>query len=256
MKQRKKIVFILLLSFLIFLFAEFQLRLYEKIRFHIPFLLSPSRYFDPLLGWNAKFITKQELTKNYKIFIMGDSFTLGWGNPGVPEEKMYYNYLKTKLGAEIFICAGGGYATLQEYLAMDKYIGQISPDLIILQVCGNDFINNSWQLESASYLNNNLAIRPYLIDGKVVYRYPRFGGAYRVFLSAHSRLFYRFFMALEKVAALFAKRHYFGIVSIEEIIAEKGIQLDEFKNSVAITQILLKRIKERARGGTHCSFYG
>lgn len=248
MKQYKKIAFILLLLILLFLFAEFQLRLYENIRLHIPFLLSPSHYFDPVLGWNAKFITREQLTKKYKIFVIGDSFTLGWGSPGVPEERMYYNQLKNKFDAEIFVSAGGGYATLQEYLVLDKYIGQIRPDLIILQVCSNDFINNSWQLESASFLNNNLAIRPYLIDGRIVYRYPRFWGACQIFLSAHSRLFYRFFILMERAAAVFAKRHYFGLVSVDEIIAKKGIQFDKFKDSVAITQALLQRIQSRAQG--------
>jgi alkylation response protein AidB-like acyl-CoA dehydrogenase len=40
------------------------------------------------------------------------------------------------------VYGGHGYGTLQEYLVIDKYIDEIKPDLILLQVCSNDFTNN------------------------------------------------------------------------------------------------------------------
>jgi hypothetical protein len=86
MKQYKKITFLLILTVLLYIFAEFQLRLYENIRHHIPFLQSPSHYLDPILGWKGKFILGEQSTKKYKIFIIGDSFTFG---AGVPEEKKF-----------------------------------------------------------------------------------------------------------------------------------------------------------------------
>ena len=58
--------------------------------------------------------------------------------------------------------------TLQEVMIVERHIREIMPDILILQVCQNDFINNSFELESKSYFNNNNLLRPYLgSDGTI-----------------------------------------------------------------------------------------
>jgi len=103
-----------------------------------------------------------------KVFVIGDSFTEG---VNVNDSEPYYEYLdKTKY--EVFAYGCGGYGTLQEHMILDVYYQMINPDLIILQFCSNDIVNNSYDLEIGNSKNNPHRIRPYLIDNKIKYLYP------------------------------------------------------------------------------------
>jgi hypothetical protein len=53
------------------------------------------------------------------------------------------------LGAESFAYGVMGYGTLQQYMILDRYLDEIQPGLIILQMCSNDLINNSLSVEIA-----------------------------------------------------------------------------------------------------------
>lgn len=94
---------------------------------------------------------------------------------------MYYEVIRRNLNAEIFVYGCGAHGTLQEFLALDKYFDRIKPNLVVLQVCDNDFINNSWQLEGLAAYYNDRRIWPYLINGQIEYRYPRAFGKLIVF---------------------------------------------------------------------------
>jgi len=178
-----------------------------------------------------------------KIFVLGDSFTEG---SGVNESAMYYNAIKNAFDAEMFIYAGKGYGTLQEYLVLEKYIDKIKPDLIILQTCGNDLINNSWDLEMASYLNNNRAIRPYLINGKIEYRYPRFFWKQRAVVFRHSRFFYWLSDQIENFCLILSQK---GLLwSAERRIYQEGRLFPDFQTALATTNKIVSMIKERSRG--------
>ena len=106
-----------------------------------------------------------------KVLFIGDSFTLA---KDVSKNKTYYGNLKDILPIEVFAYGGGGYGTLQEYMIIDKYIDQIRPDSIVLQFSSNDFINNHYELERRSYINNNCMRRPYMTkEGRIVYLLPK-----------------------------------------------------------------------------------
>ena len=91
-----------------------------------------------------------------------------------------------RLNVEVFAYGGSGYGTLQESLVVDHYLPIVRPDLVLLQVSYNDFINNSFELERASYYNNNFLLRPYLEGDRIRRRFPsRLGGA-----AGYSRLAY------------------------------------------------------------------
>lgn len=107
-------------------------------------------------------------TKKTKIFILGDSFTdMVWVSNG--EE--WYSYLQKKFtNSEFFVYGVRGYGSLQEFMALSDFIEEIKPDIIILQFCSNDFCDNLCPLDRKSYPFNNHGVRPYLENGRIIYR--------------------------------------------------------------------------------------
>jgi len=105
-----------------------------------------------------------------KVLFLGDSFT---NAVDVSDSKTYYGILKDTLPVEVFAFGGGGYGTLQEYMILEKYVDEIRPDILVLQFCSNDFINNDYELELRSRRNNNGMRRPYLTENGVTYRLPK-----------------------------------------------------------------------------------
>jgi lysophospholipase L1-like esterase len=106
-------------------------------------------------------------TSKLKVMFIGDSFT---GNLDVSDEDAYYGQVKKLMDAEVFAVGAAGYGTLQEYLILKKYVSTIKPDYFILQFCSNDFVNNNIYLEGRSVVRNQKNLRPYLDEGKIVYR--------------------------------------------------------------------------------------
>lgn len=109
-------------------------------------------------------------TQKIKMLIIGDSYTeMNWVSNG--EE--WYSYLEKNFeNLELFVYGGGGYGTLQEFMILDDFIDKIQPQIVLFQFCGNDHENNLYALDLKSYPRNNLGVRPYLENGKIVYRLP------------------------------------------------------------------------------------
>ncbi|MFA5089755.1 MAG: GDSL-type esterase/lipase family protein [Candidatus Omnitrophota bacterium] len=235
-------LFICGLLILLCVISEVSIRTYQKLVRNVPFFRSAVDYYDRELGWKGKKVFGDISTAKYKIFFIGDSFTEGCG---VDEEDMYYNIIVKNLNAEAFVYGGPGYGTLQEYMVLDRYIDEIKPDLIVLQVCSNDFINNLWELESASFYNNDLMTRPYFINGRIEYRFPKFPWKLRVFLYSHSRLIYLLGYSLDRFLVELCKKGF--LHSVDEDIITKGMDVDDFKKAVDVTDTLIKKMKERAR---------
>ncbi|MCX5704072.1 MAG: GDSL-type esterase/lipase family protein, partial [Candidatus Omnitrophica bacterium] len=220
---------------------EVSIKTYQKLVRNVPFSRSTLDYYDRELGWKGKKVFGDRFTAKYKIFFIGVSFTEGCG---VDEESMYCNIIAKNLNAEAFVYGGSGYGTLQEYMVLNRYIDEIKPDLIVLQVCTNDFINNLWELESASFYNNDLMTRPYFVDGKIEYRFPKFPWKLRMFLYSHSRFTYLLGHSLDRFLAELCKKGF--LHSVDEDIIKKGMDFDNFKKAVNATDTLIKKMKERA----------
>jgi len=80
-------------------------------------------------------------TKTLRIICVGDSLTYGWR---VPLEKTYHKQLEklfSQKGRSIDVMGMGvpGYNTVQEYYLIKEKALPFSPDMIILQICPNDF---------------------------------------------------------------------------------------------------------------------
>ncbi|MBI3951358.1 MAG: SGNH/GDSL hydrolase family protein [Acidobacteria bacterium] len=171
-----------------------------------------------------------------RILVIGDSFTQAMD---ASDDKTYYGTMRDTLDVEVFAYGGGGYGTLQEFMILDEYIDLIKPDLILWQYCTNDFINNSPELETASWQNNNSMVRPYWVDGKIVYILPKFGGKIRSFAVTHSKLLNFITTRVDKVLAN-------RLESVESDVEREGFKYPGFAESVQVTDALMAAVRNRA----------
>jgi len=78
-----------------------------------------------------------------RVFFLGDSVT--WG-VGVNQEDSFSGYVTTLLdkpttkNVEIFNGGVVGYSTFQEYLYLKNYISGFDPDIVVINLCYNDFL--------------------------------------------------------------------------------------------------------------------
>jgi len=176
-----------------------------------------------------------------KILFIGDSYT---ASVEVSNEKSYFNLLKDSLNAEIFAIGAGGYGSLQEYLVLDQWVDIIQPDLVVLQVCNNDFVDNYPQLERLS--------------GYKV-------GERRPYLDFHGEIFYErpvtFWEDTQKKSYLakWLDTNWEGVKEkmgfekeplAELHITEQKLAYPPFSHSVKITSDIIQKIKERLPNDT------
>ena len=254
-----KIIKFTIFIFILFFFVE----LYLKKKKPTPYL------YDSELGWtlkkNFKYIYKEKdlynneyssfystnnsgarffiqkgssnkINQSVRILVVGDSFTM---DPYVGNNDMWYSILATKINkntkqnVEVLAFGGGGYGSLQQLLLLQRYkkdIDNFSPNIFILQFCSNDFANNSFNIEKASFALSQYMRRPYLINDEIYY----YNGLFTYFfkkniLTRESRIFAKSIFLFE-----FLMKKYF--TSNSNITADK---INEAKN---ITQNILTKI--------------
>jgi lysophospholipase L1-like esterase len=170
-----------------------------------------------------------------KVLFLGDSFTHAMQ---VSDDKTYYGLLQEALGIEAFAFGVDGYGTLQEYLLLNSIMDDLRPDIVVLQFCPNDFINNLYDLELQSAHNNNGLRRPYLVDGEVVYKTPASFPAQREFAARFSEFLY---FIIKKIDLLNEP----PVNPAEKLIEEQGLRYALFRESVDITDEALARFRAR-----------
>ena len=177
--------------------------------------------------------------RRYRILIVGDSFTHALE---VGDNETYYAFLRKALPVEIFAYGAIGYGNLQEFMILDEFIDMIKPDLLLMQLCTNDFINNSYELESLSIINNQRMRRPYLNEkGELFYKTPGCVPSLRTWLVSHSRFFSFLFHRWDLALAQFK-----GCKSVEvEIQNSKGVH-QKYEAAKVVTAKVFKKIKERS----------
>lgn len=236
---------LVLFSFMLsFLLAEVVLRIYEKVDKHVPFFASIRDWEDPLFGWKGEKLFGDTSTSKLRILVIGDSFTAMAVTDGLhdDDEEKYFNVIKRKLNAEIFVYAGNGYGTTQEYLVLNKYFDEIKPDLVILQVCSNDFINNSWELSLRQVPGiENFLLKPYLKNDKIEYKRIASVNILKVKLR-YLRLFYRLFI----LEGEYLKSKNL-LPDVGDDIERRGMAYEDFKKSTVITNLLIKKMKAKIR---------
>jgi hypothetical protein len=105
-----------------------------------------------------------------KVLFIGDSFTEA---DEVSNDKTYYYVFAQKTGLDVYAYGVGGYGTLQELMALERLFPLAQPDVVVLQFCSNDWMNNhaAWERASIAF---NQRIRPYynLKIRRIEYQFP------------------------------------------------------------------------------------
>jgi lysophospholipase L1-like esterase len=100
-----------------------------------------------------------------RILVLGDSFT---DAIEVSNDQTFHSIMDERSSCAVFAYGVGGWGNLQEMMALEKLVPVTSPSEVIVQLSGNDIINNSFELEQQSYWNNLAQRRPYLGEDGVI----------------------------------------------------------------------------------------
>ncbi len=251
----QKLVFcILALGIFFFVFLCFEIYL----RFSYPNIHNP----DKELGWILKsnldlnikrknltgesysvnFVTNNNGSRFYgskkkseiKILVLGDSFT---NMPYASNEDMWFSIfakqLEAKINKKVYVEAigAGGYGTLQQFLLAKRLRNNLNPNFIILQFCGNDFINNTFTWETETSSRYQYSRRPFIEHNtnKIIY--------YDGFLNIiYSSSFYEKVRIINRIDLL--------ISVIEDLIfGKKFVNIDVINKSIDNTKKNLQLIK-------------
>lgn len=101
--------------------------------------------------------------KKPSLLIIGDSYTQALE---VKKGEAYYEFLRSEFN--VYAIGAGGWGTVQQYLTLKKYYPLIKPDLVILQFCSNDIINNSYALTRIDYHNYTDYNRQFILNNELV----------------------------------------------------------------------------------------
>lgn len=181
-------------------------------------------------------------TTKKKVLFAGDSFTQAIE---VSDDRTYFSLLAGGLDFEAFAYGCRGYSTLQEWMIVEKYLPVIRPDVVVLQFCSNDFINNHFELERHSLLNNNRRRRPYLSpENEVFYGVPaRWGWNW---LDERTMFFELIFTRMERIF----DRSVLPENQSEFRIEREGMAYAPFAESIEVTKRLLTKFRDELPPGT------
>ncbi len=249
------------ISLLIFLLAgEIAIRIFYALSANDIHQATAAK--DDLLGWKPReyfestFETKDQLKQKYavhyqtvkhgfrsygdprserkKLFFLGDSFTQA---AEVSDTSAFYHLLGKRLDIEVFAYGMSGFGTLQELLFLQQHIDSIQPDLLVLQMCTNDFIDNHHGL-ALDCMYEMREKRPYLqADDKIVQLIPLSG--FRRFLQ---------YVKFPEFVYLRLRRILLRLNLIEvgeSKIASQRLEYPLFAEAVARTALLLQKIQDR-----------
>ncbi len=82
-------------------------------------------------------------TAAFRLFLVGDSYTYGWGtsDSGTISAQLQDLLNQNGIDAEVINLGVGGYSTAQTYLRFKRY-AYLKPDLVIYMFCSNDPYDN------------------------------------------------------------------------------------------------------------------
>lgn len=259
----RKVGFAIYMVVTVILLGEFVFWLLPDFNTHPPY---DTAAIDREIGWRPKanylydgpmrskdgsvypvrFTTNAEGFQSYpqqrdedklQMFVIGDSFTQA---VEVSDEKAYYYHFEEPLRAQVYAYGMAGYGTLQESMILEEYLERVQPDVVLLQFCSNDFIDNDRVLEAQAIYQVGLR-RPYWnAEGELEYANPHG----RMTTLVQRTNFLKF--CWKKIRQI-QQRHF---PAKAEPISEEKIGLGKDKDpdygrSVATTKKLLQRVKEQ-----------
>jgi lysophospholipase L1-like esterase len=198
---------------------------------------------DPRLGWRGLTLDAVPGDTRPRLLAVGDSFTQGFG---VAPDETYHAWLARELDLARSVRAGPGWGTLQEWSALEEAWERARPDVVVLQVCSNDFINNDWELERDSWANNNLSARPYWESGRALMRAPARLLAWRRALAERSAMYLDLERRWRRLGLVLERRRW--VASTEQHIGRLGRAHAPFERALRTTEEIVARVAERCRG--------
>ncbi len=176
-----------------------------------------------------------QTTAKKKVFFIGDSYT---ACAQTSDDKTWYKLLQDSLPIEAFVFGAAGYSNAQEYLVLEKYIHDIKPDLVVLETCSNDFIDNYWALERAANYKVRMP-RPYVMEnGSITYAS---GAEYPRSVKSTSHLLYFILSKWAKSKGTFDKP---PAEPAEKLIAEQNDKYPLFAQSLRMTETVFNKMKQ------------
>lgn len=123
-----------------------------------------------------------------KVLVLGDSCT---GDLTSSDNQTWFAVLHDQTpGTDFFVYGIGGSGTYQQYLAYQRISNLFTPDVLIIQHASNDPVNDSYVSSFSSYTWNQDLRRPYLVNGKRVFRSDLLSNVYK-FIYNNSLLYQR-----------------------------------------------------------------
>jgi hypothetical protein len=183
----------------------------------------------------------EHVGERQKVLVVGDSFTQA---EKIDDSKTYFARLDDLIEADVFAFGCSGYGTLQECLLIDRQFHRIKPDVIVLQVCSNDFVNSSVELENASRRHNNGLRRPYPEpDGNIHWDVPRKLKAIS-WLSVNSRFLFWLVKRVDQARAGFDVPD--GTFRVTRPILPDDPQAKELERTTLAIGELFRRLRQMA----------
>lgn len=197
-KTLKIIVINVVLSLTVFVLLEIFFRVYNEIvgkSLDDSFIIENEKY-----GWIHNIKHKERIVKNKcnedvltkppehdliikfpkfekaekTILFIGDSYTHAHE---VSTGRAYYGKFEELCAGKyrVFAAAVSGFGTVQEYMMFQDVYEIVKPDYVVWQMCSNDIENNVFELDNASFFNNQMP-RPYydLETGDIFIKDPGF----------------------------------------------------------------------------------
>jgi lysophospholipase L1-like esterase len=96
------------------------------------------------LGWRGKDVSADKAASEFRIVLLGDSFTMGYG---VKDEEMFSQVLESCLGGSadkrirVISAAVSSYSPILEYMTLKRNIDALKPDLVIMAFDMSDLLN-------------------------------------------------------------------------------------------------------------------
>ena len=249
----KKIFFIILL---IFIFFEIYVREVSPVIHvsdkHIGWKLKKNLDLKieqkDLLGkkYNVHFITNENGARFYgtksnadlKILVIGDSFT---NMPYASNDKMWFSVFadkfKKKTNSNIYIetIGAGGYGNLQQFLLLEKMYKDFDPNFVVMQICNNDFMDNTYEWVVKNRNKNQFLRSPYLKNDLIFYDKSLFSIFYKSIFYENIRLVSRI--------DLFISITLYKIYYLVNKKTSYDVDIEIKNNSIKITDRIFKKIK-------------
>ena len=177
-------------------------------------------------------------TDKKKILFIGDSYTQA---VEVSNDKAFYSVMRDSMDIAVFAHGMAGYGNAQHYMILKQYLEEVQPDLVVLQVCCNDFIDNYHLMEMESIYQVGLR-RPYIYEGtNIEYHLPKPGIGPKIQWSPFFTFIYEKLRHIKK-----AKTDPEQMA--EGLIGNQGLDYPLFNRSVEITEHHLNLIKQELEG--------